>query len=133
MQGLQEVWNLPRLNYAWATAGYGGAIRSGNTTCGLLIGSSIAIGLRCGQGKEGVPMEDEKAREKAIQEVHELYRSFIDQYGNTICSELINCDLGTSEGQVRYAEQKIYMNTCFKYFNFIMNRFIEKDKQEIAA
>ena len=77
-------------------------------------------------------MEDEEARQKAIQEVGELYRSFVDQYGNTICNALINCDLGTPEGQARYAEQKIYMNTCFKYFNFIMNRFIEKDKQAIT-
>lgn len=133
MQGLREIWNLPRVDYTWAAAGYRGAIRSGNTTCGLLIGSSIAIGLRHGQGKEGVPMEDEETREQAIREVNELYRSFIDQFGNTLCSGLINCDLGTPEGQARYIEQKIYKDTCFNFFKFIMNRFIEKDKQNIGV
>jgi hypothetical protein len=118
------------MDYTWAAAGYRGAIRSGKATCGLLMGPTIAIGLRYGRDKENMPMDDMENREKAIQEVNALYRSFIDRFGTSICDELIHCDLGKPEGQQRYMEEKIYKDTCFKFFSFVMNDFIEKDKQE---
>lgn len=133
MQGLREIWNLPRLDYTWASAGYSGAIRSGYTTCGLLIGCTTAIGLRHGQGKECIPTDEPETREKAIQEVNELYREFIGQFGNAVCRELIRCDLSKPEDQARYRDQEVYRDTCFKFFKFIMNRFIEKDKLESAG
>ena len=41
LQALLTLWDLPKEDYSWATAGYLGAILSGHTTCGVLIGSSI--------------------------------------------------------------------------------------------
>ena len=128
MQGLRELWNLPRPDYTWAAAGYQGAINSGHTTCGLLIGSTIAIGLRYGQGKECIPMEDEKNRSKAIEDVNELYKAFIAEFGNAICSELIHCDFSKPEEKIRYRQEEVYKHTCFKYFKFIMDYFFEKDR-----
>ena len=122
------MWELPQQDYSWATAGYQGAISSGNTTCGLLIGGTIAIGLRSGQGKEVIPVEDKETRAQAIAEVNEFYRDFLGEFNNTICKELINLDFSKpGEGQ-RYAKEEVYKDTCFKYFNFIMDRFIERDK-----
>lgn len=77
LQALLSLWNLPLEEYSWAAGGYLGAIMSGKTTCGLLIGSSVALGFRCGQGKEGIPENCEDERNKAIQAVGELYSSFI--------------------------------------------------------
>ncbi|UCH32198.1 MAG: C-GCAxxG-C-C family protein, partial [Candidatus Bathyarchaeota archaeon] len=71
LQALLTLWDLPKEGYSWATAGYMGAILSGQTACGLLIGSSIAIGLRCGQGKKGIPEEHESERGKAIMAVND--------------------------------------------------------------
>ena len=130
MQGLQEIWGLSQEEFSWATAGYQGAISSGQTTCGLLIGSSVAIGLRFGRGKKCIPKEDEKQRNKAIKAVNELYKDFISQYKNTECITLIGCDLSKPEDQARYFEKEIYKDTCFEFYNFVMNRFIEMDKQE---
>ena len=45
-----------------------GGILSGQTVCGLLIGSIIAIGLRYGQGKEGIPEEHSEDVTRWIQE-----------------------------------------------------------------
>ncbi len=83
LQGLQTMWDLPLKGYSWATGGYMGAILSGQTTCGLLIGSSVAIGLRCGQGMDGVPEEHEGDRNSAIQAVGELYRDFLKEFDRT--------------------------------------------------
>ena len=58
-----------------------GAISSSQATCGLLIGSSVAIGFLCGQGKEGVPEEHEVDRNRAIDVVGELYRDFLREFG----------------------------------------------------
>ena len=88
LQALLELWDLPVDINSWATAGYLGAIGSGHTTCGLLIGSSIAIGLRSGQKVQGIPEQNEDAREKTIQAVNELYNEFLTEFGSTDCKTL---------------------------------------------
>ncbi len=128
MQGLQEIWNLSPKHYSWATSGYLGALNSGDATCGLLIGSSVAIGLRIGQQKTCMPLEDEKERNKAVIAVHQLYEDFIDQFKTTQCNKLTECDFSKSEDADKYLNEKIYKVKCFKFFNFVMNRFIEMDK-----
>ena len=129
MQGLQEIWELPQGDYSWAAAGYSGAIGSGDTTCGLLIGTTMAIGLRHGQGKSCIPIEDTDARDKANAEVNEFYRDFLSEFGTSHCKQLIGLDLGKPEEAKEYREKEIYKDTCFKFFKFVMNRFIERDKQ----
>ena len=87
LQALLTLWNLPLEEYSWATSGYLGAILSGETTCGLLIGSTIAIGFRCGQGKREIPEKCEDERNKAIQAVGDLYNDFLEGFGSTKCKE----------------------------------------------
>jgi hypothetical protein len=116
------------MDYTWAVAGYQGAISSGQTTCGLLIGCSIAIGLRHGQAREDKPADASEIRQMAIKEVNHLYRDFLNEFGDSECRNLINCHLGKPEDQTRYLEQEIYKDTCVKFFNFVMDRFIKMDQ-----
>lgn len=102
-----------------------GAISSGQTTCGLLIGSSIAIGLLCGQGKEGIPEEHESERNKAIHDVGELYKGFIKEFGSTDCKTLSHCDFSNPEDLNRYTQNKGWKNTCDVFLKFVMNECIE--------
>ncbi len=129
MQGLQEIWDLDQKDYSWATAGYLGAIESGQTTCGLLIGSSIAIGLKSGQGKNCIPMEDKKERIIAVKAVNELYRDFLKEFQTSECRTLTGCDFSKTEDATRYIEEEVYKDKCFALFNFVMNRFIEMEKK----
>ncbi len=102
-----------------------GAILSGQTTCGLLIGSSIAIGLRCGQGKKDIPEEHEGERNKAIQVVGELYRDFLKEFGSTDCKTLGHCDFSNPEDLTRYVQHKGWKNTCDVFLKFVMNRCVK--------
>ena len=102
-----------------------GAISSGQTTCGLLIGSSMAIGLLCGQGKEGIPEEHESERNKAIYAVGKLYKDFIKEFGSTDCRTLINCDFSNQEDLNRYIQNKVWKNTCDVFLKFVMNKCME--------
>ena len=129
LQGLQEIWDIDT-RHSWATAGYQGAINSGQTTCGLLIGSAAAIGLRCGKGKDCIPKEDEEYRNIAVKEVNSLYKDFISKFNSTNCKDLIMCDFSKPEDLKKYMDKEVYKETCFVFFNFVMNRFIEIDKQK---
>ncbi len=128
LQALQTFWNLPLENYSWATAGYLGAITSGKTTCGLLIGSSVAIGLRCGQGKEGIPEKHEDEREKAILAVNELYRDFLEQFENTDCYSLCHYDLSKGEEVVNYIAKKGWKGTCDDFLKFIIEKCLQLEE-----
>ncbi|MFX0151121.1 MAG: C-GCAxxG-C-C family protein [Candidatus Hodarchaeota archaeon] len=122
LQALLELWDLSIETNSWATAGYLGAIGSGSTTCGLLIGSSIGIGLRCGQGIQGIPEQNENAREKAIQAVNELYNEFLGKFGSTDCKTLNNVDFRKGEEITEWMIQKGWKQTCDIFLNFTMNK-----------
>ena len=124
------MWGLPLKGYSWASGGYMGAILSGQTTCGLLIGSSIAIGLRCGQGKEGIPEEHEGERNKTIHAVGELYSNFLKEFGSTDCKTLSHCDFSNQEDLDRYIQNKGWKNTCDVFLKYVMNKCIEMAEEE---
>lgn len=123
------MWGLDEKGNSWATGGYAGAIGSGQTTCGLLIGSSIAVGFRYGQDKEGIPTEHEADRTKAIQAVGKLYDDFLEEFGSTQCQTLTGVDFSKPEDRERYRNNKIGQDKCEVFFSFVMNRFIELTKK----
>ncbi|NQU65834.1 MAG: C_GCAxxG_C_C family protein [SAR324 cluster bacterium] len=122
------MWDPDCQEYSWATAGYSGAINSGKTTCGLLIGCSIAIGLRHGKDFNCIPLEEPSVREKAIAEVKGLYGDFIDHFKFSDCQTLIQCDFSKPGEKERFQDEKLYVNACYLFFNHIMARFVEADK-----
>jgi len=119
---LRELWDLPQPGVTWAAAGYQGAISSGKTTCGLLIGSGMAIGLKLGVDKEGSPQEHQEERGKAIGGVHDLYQSFLKEYGKTACKDLIGCDLSIPEESKKYRDEGIWKQVCDVCLSFVMNK-----------
>ena len=125
LQALLTLWDLSKVGYSWATAGYGGAILSGQTTCGLLIGSSIAIGFRCGQGKKGIPDEHMSEREKAITAVNDLYGSFLKQFGSTECKTLSQVDFRKAEEFAQWTITKGWKQTCDVFLNFTIKKCIK--------
>jgi hypothetical protein len=103
-----------------------GAISSGQTTCGLQIGSSIAIGLRCGHGKKEIPEEHESERGKAIAAVEELYSDFLKKFGSTECKTLNQgTDFSKGEEMVQWAIDKRYKQTCDLFLKFVFEKCVK--------
>lgn len=99
-----------------------GAIAMGQTTCGLLIGSGAAIGLRCGAGKKGVPEEHVPERERAVAGVARLYRAFLKEFGSTDCRALCGCDYTDPEDIERRRVSEDWKETCDVFLKFVMTR-----------
>ncbi len=106
-----------------------GAISSGQATCGLLIGSSVAIGLRCGQGMDGVPEEHDCDRNKAIQAVGELYKDFLKEFDRTDCTTLSHCDFNDSKNLQQWVQNKGWKSTCDVYLKFVMKKCIQMEEE----
>jgi len=130
LQALLTLWDLPKEGNSWATAGYMGAISSGQTTCGLLIGSSIAIGLRCGQGKKEIPEEHESERGKAILTVEELYSDFLKKFGSTECKTLNQgTNFSNQEEMIQWAVDKRYKQTCDVFLKFVFEKCVKMTEE----
>lgn len=106
-----------------------GAILSGRTVCGLLIGASNAIGLKCGEGKEGIPEENVQERNRAIQVVGELYRDFTNEFGSTECRVLSNCDFANPEDVTNYIRDKGWKGTCDVFLEFVLRTCMKMSEE----
>jgi hypothetical protein len=120
LQAFLELFNLPKDNYSWACAGYAGAILSGQATCGLLIGSGIAISLAVGRGRNSLPEEDGPSRNRAIQHVGRLYKEFVERFGSTSCTALCHCDWSKQDDIAQYVQEKRWKSTCDEQLRFVI-------------
>ena len=76
--------------------------------CGAVSGGMLAINLLTGRSS---PDESVDRNYTLIQE---FLRAFEEKFGSTNCKELIECDLGTEEGQINFVDKdKIYQ--CYEY------------------
>jgi hypothetical protein len=126
LQALLDLWELPKENISWATGGYLGAILSGHTTCGVLIGSSIAIGMRHGRRKKGNPEESDGERTAAITEVNNLYKEFVNEFGSTDCKTLNQLDFTDPEAFAQWTASQGWKKTCDVFLDFVLRKYISK-------
>ena len=122
LQALLKLWDLQNPELSWATAGYLGAILSGETTCGLLIGSSIAIGLKYGLGKDSVPEDYPEERGTVIELVSDLYKDFKEKFGSTSCKTLCNVDFSDGDQLGDYIVEKKWKSTCDLFLDFTIRK-----------
>jgi hypothetical protein len=121
---LRETRGWEPLPYQWAVAGYDGAIRSGKTICGTLLGGTVYLGYLQGQDAEGAPEIGGERRTRAIQAVGDLYAGFIERFGDTDCQTLTGCHHGKPEDVERYNRERIY-EQCFDYFGHVVAKCLE--------
>jgi hypothetical protein len=125
LQALLKLCDIQNPEFSWATAGYLGAITSGETTCGLLIGSSIAIGIKCGLGKDSVPEDYPEERGTAIGLVSELYQGFREKFGSTTCKILTTVDFSDGDQLGEYIVEKKWKTTCDLFLDFTLRKLYQ--------
>ena len=112
--------------YQWATSGYMGAINSGKTICGVLFGASIYLGFLNGKDSTNAPELKDEGRLKAIKSVNELFNGFINRFAETDCTSLTGCDWSKKEDIGRYFKDEIYKDTCFRQFEYVIEKCINE-------
>lgn len=127
-QVLRENAGWDATPYQWATAGYAGAISSGKTICGILFGGAIYLGFLNGIDSNDAPKLKDEGRLNAIKSVNELFNGFINKYGKTDCSSLTGCDWSKEEDIQRYYKDEIYKDTCFRQFEYVVEKCISYKK-----
>ena len=103
-----------------------GAINSGKTICGILFGASIYLGFLNGKDSTNAPELKDEGRLKAIKSVNELFNGFINQFGETDCTALTGCDWSKKEDIKRYFKDEIYKDTCFRQFEYVIEKCINE-------
>ena len=126
MQVLRGVKNWDPIPYQWATVGYSGAIDSGKTICGILFGGAVYQGYLSGLGATGAPGVKDEKRKQAITSVRDLFQGFNEKFGDTDCKTLTGCDWSKKEDVKRYFKEKIYKNTCYHQFEWVLADLLER-------
>ena len=91
-------------------SGFGGGMARMQETCGAITGSIMAIGLAAYDPAEDYPT----SKERVYSIISEFIQHFKDKYGSTLCSELLNCNLSTEEGNRLYEEMGLREKICVK-------------------
>lgn len=90
---------------------YGGGMARMACTCGAVTGAYMLIGLKHGKYLE----EDNEAKELTYRLVHEYNEKFKELHGSTLCRDLLDCDISTTEGSAYAGKNNLYNTLCTKY------------------
>jgi hypothetical protein len=123
---LRETRGWGPAPYQWATAGYLGAIETGKTICGFLVGSSIYLGYLSGEHSTDAPGAKDNQRKQAIASVRSLFKGFIEKFGSSDCQTLTGCDLSKKEDFKRYYKEEIYKDTCLHQFEYVLAHCLDQ-------
>ena len=87
---------------------FGSGIARMCETCGAVSGAYMVLGLRCQDDNEKV------AKENCYALCREFAKRFKDINGSTNCFQLLQCDIGTPEGQARFRQENL-VKLCQSY------------------
>lgn len=80
-----------------ATGFCSGMARTGGL-CGAVSGGMMALNLETGRNNSDTSVDDNYSV------IQNFLTAFEEKFGSTNCMELIECDLGTEEGQIAFVE-----------------------------
>ena len=98
----------------WAVHGYGGAIRSGQSDCGVLVGGMAALGLMAGEQARARGMTASQAAQWATALVKEYYELFIAEFKTINCRALTGIDFSVDEQVQRYYRERARQEACLR-------------------
>ena len=106
---------IPRI----ATGFCGGVGSTHRHICGALSGAVMATGIAFGRDRA------EESREKALNLVKELLRSFHREFGSTECYELVRFDPDDERFSEKWGAWNMQEEKCVHYVRFVVERWLE--------
>lgn len=107
------------------TSAFGGGMARMQEICGAISGGTMVLGLSISNYEEDIATNKER-----VYHIINLYiQEFKEKFGSTKCSELLNCNLNTVEGQMYYDENNLQQTICYNCIIETINivdRFISK-------
>ena len=103
-----EKLGLGRSEAFKIACGFGGGMHS-DGTCGAVTGAIMVIGL-----KYGTSIPDKNTRIQTYKLVAEFAKEFKTRNGSIDCTELLGCDLSTTEGMKTAQEKNLFSTVCPK-------------------
>ena len=88
-------------------SGFCGGISRTCSICGAVSGGILAINIFYGRSSP------EESIDPCFNAVRKFIASFEKEFGTTSCQQLINCDLGTEEGQAYFKNYRM-IDKCYK-------------------
>ena len=90
------------------SAGFGGGMGRLQETCGVVTGAFMVIGIH----NSHLYRDNIDRKEKSYEMVQEFDKRFKEMHHSNQCSELINCDLKTTEGRAFAKEHRLHETIC---------------------
>lgn len=87
---------------------FGGGMGRTCQTCGAVTGAFIVLGLKNDNA------DDKIAKEKTYSQIQDFTEKFKRKFEDVNCQKLLNCDLGTPEGQAYFRENEL-INKCTEF------------------
>jgi hypothetical protein len=92
-----------------------------------LYGGTAFLGYLHGVNAPDAPAAVDQNRNQSIESVRELFQGFIERFEYTDCQTLTGCDWSKEEDVRRYREEKVYEETCFHYFEYVLATCLARD------
>lgn len=89
-------------------SGFGSGMGRLQQTCGAVTGAFMVLGMYC--SREGSGCNDEDKLYSLIQKFNAEFKQ--RNRNTTQCRELLNCDLNTDEGQIKFYENDLGNKVC---------------------
>jgi len=95
---------LSAINTGWmkrkqkVACGFGAGCARQSLACGAVNGAYMVIGLKHGRTEK----DDMTARDLTYQKTNEFTEKFKSFHGSINCTDLLECNLGTEEGQKNF-------------------------------
>lgn len=90
---------------------FGGGMGRLGESCGAVTGALMVIGLKHGKIKD----DDDAARERTYELVHEFTTRFRARNESILCRELLGHDLATPEGMEAVADKQLFTVLCPRF------------------
>ncbi len=92
------------------TMGFGAGMGQLQQTCGAVTGAYMILGIHHSNSKLSF---SEQKKETALS-IRSFQEKFIEKFDSDQCSNLIQCDLKTEQGQQEFKEKNMFHEVCGK-------------------